>query len=275
MKQYKEIDINGLQANQADLFVALLSEAGYTGFEESENGDQLKAFIGHEDFDGSLLNNILSPHAVAYELKDIEEENWNALWESNFEPVVVDDFVVLRADFHKQHFDTRLEIIITPKMSFGTGHHATTYMMITQMRLLDFPGKKVFDFGTGTGILSILADKLGASEILAVDNDDWSIANAAENIERNDCHHISLKKTHTAVVDQKFNIILANINKHVIIANAEILVAALLPGAVLLLSGLLREDEMEIMTLFTHLGLIHLETQQKGIWIAIRWQSKL
>lgn len=274
MKQYKEIEIENLEPLQTDLLIALLAEAGYTGFEESEDSKGLKAFIEEDNFQAPLLDAIIKEQGLSYKIRDIQEENWNALWESNFEPVIVDDFVALRADFHPNDFPTQYEIIITPKMSFGTGHHATTYMMIQQMRQLKFENQVVFDFGTGTGILAILADKLGAQEVLAVDNDDWSIENATENIKRNGTSHIRLKKAHTAAVSKKFNTILANINKNVIIANAEILVSELLPGGTLLLSGLLREDEATILELFTQLGLIHSHTDQRAQWICMVWQLK-
>ena len=130
---------------------------------------------------------VLSHFKFIFKETLIPEANWNQVWESNFDPVIVDDFVAIRADFHEPVKGVSLEIIITPKMSFGTGHHATTYMMIEQMRELDFTGKSVFDFGTGTGVLAILAEKLGANKVIAVDNDEWSIENAEENFEKNNC----------------------------------------------------------------------------------------
>ena len=128
MTSFREIEINGLQDGQLDLFVGLLAEAGYSGFEELEEGHTLKAFIDAAEFDEPLLKELLAPYPISFRQQEIQQQNWNALWESNFEPVVVEDFVVIRADFHKEPFNTELEILITPKMSFGTGHHATTYI---------------------------------------------------------------------------------------------------------------------------------------------------
>lgn len=273
MSSFKEIEIKGLQNGQSDLFVGLLSEAGYSGFEELDSGSILKAYIEQEHFDAVLLKNLLAPYGVNYQEQVIDQQNWNALWESNFDPVVVDDFVAIRADFHEQPFHTEFEILITPKMSFGTGHHATTYMMVSQMRDLDWAGKKVLDFGTGTGILAILANKLGAAEVLALDNDDWSIENASENILRNNCHHIKVKKAHTASTGQHFEVILANINRNVIIANAEILTESLMKDGNLLVSGLLQEDEATIKDLFVHLGLTFLTTVYKAQWIAMHFRK--
>lgn len=273
MTSFREIALNGLKPGQLDLFVGLLSEAGYSGFEELDESQTLKAFIDESDFDEPLLKSLLAPYEIGYKEQVINQQNWNALWESNFEPVVVDDFVAIRADFHQDRFNTAFDIVIMPKMSFGTGHHATTYMMVAQMRVLQWAGKKVLDFGTGTGILAILANKLGAKEIIALDNDDWSIENATENLLRNDCHHTTIRKAHTAATGGQFEIILANINKNVIFANAEILTDSLLPKGDLLVSGLLQEDQSDIKSLFTQLGLTYLTTVNKAQWIAMHFRK--
>jgi ribosomal protein L11 methyltransferase len=141
----------------------------------------------------------------------------------------VDHFVAVRADFHEPIKDVKYEIIITPKMSFGTGHHATTYMMMEQMRDANFTDKIVFDFGTGTGVLAILAEKMGAKKIMAIDSDEWSIENANENIKRNNCTAIELQLTNTADVKSEFDIILANINKNIILENLELLESSSCP----------------------------------------------
>ena len=134
------------------MLLAQLTSIGFEGFEEGENN--LKGFIPFSDYDEELLFEISSTHSVSFTKSIIEETNWNAVWESNFQPVVVDDYVGIRADFHEPILGVQLEIVITPKMSFGTGHHATTYMMIQHMEGIDFKNKTVFDFGTGTGVLA-------------------------------------------------------------------------------------------------------------------------
>jgi ribosomal protein L11 methyltransferase len=163
------------------------------------------------------------------------------------------------------------EIVITPKMSFGTGHHATTFMMIQQMQEIDFSGKKVFDFGTGTGILAILAERLGAKKIIAVDNDDWSIANTAENLERNNCSKVELKKADKVTADERFDIILANINKNVILDNFSSLVKQLSSKGILLLSGLLTEDEADILAEAGKFPLIFSVKSASNNWVALRF----
>ncbi|MCA6452827.1 MAG: 50S ribosomal protein L11 methyltransferase, partial [Chitinophagaceae bacterium] len=179
MNNYYEICIPAETALQ-ELLVAELSEMGYDGFEES--AEQLKAYVPEENYVEIELNNLLNKYNLSYSKSIISKQNWNQLWESNFEPVRVDDFVGIRASFHPPFAGVAHEIVITPKMSFGTGHHATTWQVMKLMQELDFTGKRVFDFGTGTGILAILAEQLGAAAVLAVDNDDWCIENTSENI---------------------------------------------------------------------------------------------
>lgn len=268
MNSYIQIEFQNIPQEQADILIAQLSEIGFEGFEEEEN--KLKAFIDSNNFDETRLQDISTPLHVDFSKTIIEETNWNKVWESNFDPVIVDDFVAVRADFHEPIKDVELEIIITPKMSFGTGHHATTYMMMQQMREIDFINKTVFDFGTGTGVLAILAEKLGAKSIVAIDNDSWSIENAAENIKRNDCTAIDLRLTDTAAMEDNFDIILANINKNVILENLEVLAKQLSPNGSLILSGLLVEDEEDIITKSKKNGLKFLKTGKKGNWLLLR-----
>ena len=160
MKNYIEIIIHAIQPAQAELMIAELSEIGYDGFLEEE--DCLKAYLLSTDFNEIELKIIMNKHELTYSLLDIKEQNWNALWESNFSPVMVDDFVGIRAFFHEPMLGFEHELLITPKMSFGTGHHATTFSVIQLMKQLQFKEKSVFDFGTGTGILAILEPSFSA-----------------------------------------------------------------------------------------------------------------
>lgn len=269
MATYIQIEINDLGIEQSDLLLAELTILGFEGFEEGEKS--LKAFIPAADFDEAALKELAAKNSVSFSQTTIEETNWNAVWESNFEPVLVDDFVGLRADFHPPVEGVLHDIVITPKMSFGTGHHATTYMMIQQMQDIDFTGKKVFDFGTGTGVLAILAEKLGAGRVVAIDYDDWSIENAGENSSRNGCHRIELKKGDTAGMGESFDVILANINKNVILDNLEALSSQLAPGGILVFSGLLVDDEKDIVAAAAkytlHLG----KKTERNKWISLRF----
>ena len=256
-----------------DMMIAELADLGFDGFEETETG--LFSYIDSAKFDAKVtagLADLAAQHGASYTSNAIDKQNWNALWESNFEPVLVDDFVGVRANFHEPFNDqVEHDIIITPKMSFGTGHHGTTFSVMQLMRGIDFKGQSVFDFGTGTGLLAILAHKLGASYVLGVDNDDWCIENASENIVVNNTQTIEIQKVNDANLNKKFNIIIANINKNIILDNLAFLADATVPGGVVLLSGLLVEDEAEIEAACAVLGWKHQETRTRNNWIALHY----
>ena len=239
-----------------------------------EGAGHCKTFILNTEFEANLLNIeldiIFKQHNIKYSKSIIKEENWNALWESNFEPVRVANFVGIRANFHP-HFEPSVafEIEITPKMSFGTGHHATTFTVIELMESMDFKGKSVYDFGTGTGILAILAEKLGASSILAVDNDDWCIENSIENVQNNGCQIVRIEKVETAYQKEKFEIIIANVNRHIIEANMLELTQLASPASTLVLSGLLIEDQADMIQLATNNGWTFQKSRPLNGWISI------
>lgn len=270
MNRYIEIQFQNISPEQSELLIAQLNEIGFDGFEEEEN--VLKAFIPENDFIAASLKEIAASQHLSFTQTTIDETNWNAVWESSFQPVIVDDFVGIRADFHKPITGVGHEIVITPKMSFGTGHHATTYMMIEQMREIDFTGKTVFDFGTGTGILAVLAEKLGASKVFAVDYDEWSIENASENLIRNNCSKFELKKADNAQGESRYDIILANINKNVILDNFASLTSQLAPDGILLLSGLLADDKTDILTEADRFSLRNRKITAKNNWISLSFR---
>lgn len=246
--------------------LALLTEEGYEGFEQRQ--DMLKACIPVSKYDPEKLNAVLLP-GLKYTTEEIEVRNWNEEWEKSFSPVLIDNFCAIRASFHSPIESVEHEIIITPKMSFGTGHHATTFLIITLMQKIDFSGRQVIDFGTGTGVLSILAEKLGAARVLALDNDEWSIDNAKENIEANSCNRIELKYADSIPGGEKADIILANINKHVILAHLNKIAEALQNDGIIIFSGLLKTD-LEILTeLAADQQLKFVNYVEKNGWIAV------
>src|SRR6186997_2679937 len=265
---YIKITFADLQPEQREILVAQLADAGYEGFEEKDTS--LDAFINSKRFDTVIVNEISFKYQTPYTKEKIAETNWNQVWESNFEPVIVNDYVAIRADFHKPITNTKFEIVITPKMSFGTGHHATTYMMIELMKGIDLKGKSVLDFGTGTGILAILAAKSEAKNILAIDNDEWSIANAKENFVKNNCTKINLRRASDTASEMKFDVILANINKNVILENLVLLREQLNKGGQILLSGLLEDDKEEILSIATQLNLKLKKELIRSNWIALQ-----
>lgn len=268
MSVYIEIVFPVSVQSQKDELVAQLSLRGFEGFEEERNS--LKAFIRQEDLDEQELNEFGRQHQLSFTQSVIENKNWNAEWEANFQPVVIEGFCAIRAAFHPPVAGVAHDIIVTPKMSFGTGHHATTYMMVQAMAALEFRDKTVFDFGTGTGVLAILAEKLGARDITAIDNDDNSIENAAENLPANDCHRCRLFKAASTEGLGQFDIILANINRNVILQNLVHMAQHLAARGVVLLSGLLKDDQEQVLAEAQKQGLTLAGRLEKEGWICLR-----
>jgi ribosomal protein L11 methyltransferase len=269
---YIQITIPVADTSIQEMLIARLSEDGYEGFEEQENN--LQAFIPEEKFNPAKLEELLSGWKLSYAQDRLKAKNWNEEWEKNFQPVVVDGFCAIRASFHAPIEGVRQELVITPKMSFGTGHHATTYMMVAAMQYLDLKGKQVLDFGTGTGVLAILAEKLGAAGVLAIDYDDWSIENARENIAENRCTAVSVKKADSTPRERLFDFILANINKHVILQELHAIGQQLEKGGVILLSGLLHEDFNDIEKEALKNDLSISERMARGNWICLKLTKK-
>jgi ribosomal protein L11 methyltransferase len=290
-KEYIEIAFDFSNQDQFDMLVAELSELGFEGFNEEEQEEgrndgvdlsnglgvgagHCKTFMLKDKFEAEQVQNeldiIFSKYNLTCSKSVIKEQNWNAIWESNFEPVRVGDFVGIRAHFHPE-FDQTVEhdIKITPKMSFGTGHHPTTFSVMQLMQKIDFKDKTVYDFGTGTGILAILAEKLGAKKVLAVDNDDWCIENAAENILNNASNVIRIEKVESALQKEQYDIVLANVNRHIIEANMDELTLVSKPGGILVLSGLLIEDQLDMIELTSSKGWIFQAAQPLNGWVSL------
>ena len=278
MDDYIKVEFEHLNTGQKEIIIALLIEMNYEGFEEED--DLLKAFIRSTIYDENKLNNFCKNRKLSFSVSKLENKNWNTHWETNFQPVIINHsinntpWVAIRAAFHESIRDIKHELIITPKMSFGTGHHATTSMMIRMMSGLDFTGKTVLDFGTGTGILAILSEKLGASNIVAIDNDDQSIKNAGENFDSNNCSKIQLLEASAANVDIKFDIILANIIKGVILDNLTAFAKEMVKDGVILLSGLLADDEQEVLENATRNNLILNKKTEDKNWICLQMAYK-
>ena len=290
-KEYIQIEFDFNNQDQFDILVAELADLGFDGFNEEEleavqndgvdrtNGlgvgaGHCKTFMLASTFESEKVENeleiIFKKHSLTYSKSIIKEQNWNEIWESNFDPVRVNDFVGIRAHFHPP-FDPPVayEIHITPKMSFGTGHHATTFSVMQLMQEIDFKGKTVYDFGTGTGILAILAEKLGAAQVHGVDNDDWCIENAEENIYNNASKVITIEKVESALQKRQFDIVIANVNRHIIEANLDELTLVGKPGGLLILSGLLIEDQADIEILAGLKGWQLQKTQPLNGWVSI------
>ncbi len=252
-----------------DILIAQLSAIGFEGFEEERN--LLKAFIPQEEYDELLLQPVMERSGAIYTTSVIKYKNWNEVWEAGFEPVIIENFCAVRAIFHKPVKGVEYEIIITPKMSFGTGHHATTYLMIKAMQSITIKGKSVFDFGTGTGVLAILAEKMGASTIEAIDIDEWSIENGRENLLQNQSQKIALYQSDEIISAKKFDIILANINRNIILQHLDGMHAHLSPGGILILSGLLIGDEKVICDKAKDFRLKLSSSEERESWICMQF----
>lgn len=267
---YTAIAFSKLTKEQLEVLVALLPEMGFHGMEETETG--LNAYAEEGKADTEALSSLSAALNIDFTQEKIEAKNWNETWESNFDPVLIPGKIQVRAHFHKADGSVKHQILITPKMSFGTGHHPTTKMMMLAMLEIDFVGKKVADFGTGTGILSILAEQLGAQDIIALDNDDWSIENVHENISLNQTEGIRVLKADNLDAIDQVDIMLANINKHILIEHVSALRAKTKPNGVLIISGLLRTDYEDILHVFCpHFGVNHAKLEE-GDWLAISFK---
>ena len=257
----------------SDILIAELGEVQFESFVETEDGVQ--AYIKKEDWYPNILDDlqILSNplFSIDYDYSEIEQENWNATWESNFNPIQVGDQCVVRAPFHdKPKVD--YDIIIEPKMSFGTGHHETTHMMLQHILDHDFNGKSVLDMGSGTGVLAILAAMKGAKDIDAIDIDNWCYLNAKENVERNNCSHINVYEgTADLLVDQKYDIIIANINRNILLEDIPSYVKCLNKGGMLFLSGFYKEDIPQISERCEEVGLKFEKNLEKNNWVAVKY----
>ena len=270
MTNYIKISFPVANAEQQEILLALLSEEGYDGFEETTT--DFNAYINESEFNEQQLSELLQPFSINYTKEVIAPKNWNAEWESSYEPVIVDEFVAVRAHFHQPITSVQHEIIITPKMSFGTGHHATTWQVMKLMQGIDFNNKTVFDFGCGTAVLAILAEKLGASSVLAVDNDDWCIENSIENIEANQCKNITVQKADVPST-QQFDIVLANINRHILLQYMGTMAASLSKGGLIIISGFYKEENQLLIDAAHahHLNLI--TSSDRNNWSALLFQK--
>ena len=271
MTQYLEFDFKIEPVEPwNEILMAELIEQGFDSF--TENPDGILAYIQAELLnEEELKNQWLLNHdevKISYTYKEMPNINWNEEWEKNFQPINVEDKVLIRAEFHESQ-GLEEEIIIQPKMSFGTGHHATTYLMIQQMMDMDFQGKKVLDMGCGTSVLAIYAKKKGASDVLGIDIDEWAVENSRENAERNNTPMRVELGTADNLGQEKFEIILANINRNILISDIPRYVEVLEPGGSLLLSGLCFFDVDDILQVCKEQNLQLQKKLQREEWVSL------
>ena len=258
----------------AEILMAELAEVGFDSFEDTPIG--IKAYIPKDSWNEQILEDIYllsNPEfTISYQITEIEQVNWNEEWEKNFSPIVVEDLCTVRANFHPVP-NTRYDIVITPKMSFGTGHHETTYMMLQQLLPLSLEGAKVLDMGCGTGILAIMAALRGAHDITAIDIDPWCVENATENVQQNNCSFITIKEGDVSLIaGEQYNLILANINRNILLSDIPAYTQALLPQGLLLVSGFYEEDLPAIKEKCQEVGLTYLSHIERNRWVSAKFQ---
>lgn len=276
MKEFLVLDFTISPVDEGrDILLALLDDLGYDSFEETRNG--LKAYIREDDFDESSLKELFlfssNAFEISYTTDRLENKNWNEEWETNYEPIEIDDKVHIRAPFHAEKKDFEREILIVPKMSFGTGHHQTTRLMVRLMLPLNLKGKTVLDMGTGTGILAILAEMMDAKKVTAIDNFNWAVENTAENAEANNCSRIEAIHGDAEVLKgMKFDTVIANINRNVLLEDMKAYVDTFNENGQLLLSGFFEQDFELIDRQATNLGLKLVNKIQEDRWTACLYE---
>ena len=272
MKSYLVLDFSITPAEGRDIVLAALADEGFDSFEETEKG--LKAYIADDEWQPDTIVDSfiwqLPDYQISYTTEKLEQINWNEEWERHYDPILVDGEVYIYAPFHpKKEVKYALEIV--PKMSFGTGHHHTTRLMLRSMLSMALAGKSVLDMGTGTGVLAIMAEKLGANPVRAIDNYEWAVENTRENIQRNDCKHISTALGDASALlkeGQHYNAILANINRNVLLEDMATYVEHLTSGGHLLMSGFFKKDASLIEQQASALHLNPVQSWDEEPWTA-------
>lgn len=260
-----------------EILIAELGLANFESFVETDEG--VTAYIQKQDWTEKILDDIqilsrsveTKEFEITYTFDEIEQTNWNEEWEKNFNPIVVDNLCSVRAPFHDA-FKTKYDIVIEPKMSFGTGHHETTHMMIQHILKNDFTNKSVLDMGCGTGVLAILAEQRGASKLDAIDIDNWCYLNSVENVERNNCKKISVFEGDAKLLkDKNYNVIIANINRNILLQDLKHYANCLTKDGMLFLSGFYKNDIKIIEAECNKYMLKLVETMERNNWVSLKF----
>lgn len=257
-----------------DLLIQDLSDLGFESFEDIAQG--FRAYVNREVFQEESLKELLTGYAafkITYLVHEIETINWNLEWEKNYPPVTIADQVYVRASFHDHRPEFALEIHIEPKMAFGTGHHDTTCLVAEYVLELDMQDKNVLDMGCGSGILAILAEKRGAASLLAVDIDEVCTSSTRENAQLNNCRNISVQTGDIGSLgSRQFDVILANINRNILLVHLERYASLLLPGGILVMSGFYENPDLEIISARAReLGFTAAGHRERNKWAAAKF----
>ena len=260
------------QPELSEILMAELAEIGFDIFEETNNG--LNAFCLEELFEEATMLAIFQQYeglgSIEYTLQKIEKQNWNEVWETNYEPIRIADKVFIRASFHASEPGYQMELVINPKMSFGTGHHETTSLMVENLFGLDLKGKSVLDAGTGTGILAFVAKKLGATFVRGFDIDEWSVENSIENAGLNNCEDVVfVQGTIREEGAQEYDVLIANINRNILLDEMEEYALRLKSGGILLLSGFYVQDIPALERKALAVGIEKVSHLEKNNWVSM------
>ena len=256
-----------------EILIAELGHVGFESFVENDNG--VTAYIQKQEWNSNILDDLYILGSAEFKIKyshyEVIQTNWNKEWEKNFNPIQVDGQVSVRAPFHENP-SLKFDIVIEPKMSFGTGHHETTHMMIQHLLALDLENKKVLDMGCGTGILAIFAEMKGAQPTDAIDIDSWCYQNSIENVQRNGCKHITVLEGDSSLLKgKKYDIIIANINRNILLSDMKIYTDCLHQEGILLLSGFYKDDIAIIESEVVKHGLVFDKMIQRNSWVALKY----
>ena len=257
-----------------EIIIATISELPFESFVENEEG--FDAYIpSNQENEAEIKEVLFSLENVDFTFtrKEIEQENWNATWEENFTPILVNDQCLIRAEFHETIENIPYEIIIQPKMSFGTGHHSTTHLMVEYILETEFKGKDILDMGCGTSILAILAMKKEANYAECIDIDEWAVENSIENGKRNGVSLDAKMGDNSLLGTKHFDVILANINKNILLAQIPSYINVLNEGGDLFLSGLMEQDFEDILAFCTEHNLTFVSKKQRNEWIALHFKK--
>lgn len=262
-----------------EIYTSLMAEAGCDSFMDGGNENELLCYIPEKDYQEDVFKDLLEtpqfPEVkISYSVAPMEDKDWNAAWEANYEPVLIDGKCYIRAPFHPSRPDAEYEILIEPKMSFGTAHHATTAQMVSYLLETDVRGKAVLDMGAGTGVLAILATLKGANPVTAIDNDEWAYRNGVENAKHNRCDQLKVLLGDASLLgDDSYDIILANINRNILLQDIPQYVKCMNEEALLFLSGFYEEDLPALRYCCAQNGLKYVDHKAKDKWVAAKFEK--